>query len=180
MNASVCPSFKTSFYFQSILLRAVAIGIDFLSAIVVSREIRNSGFPDWRMRWGECHLLPGLHILSIPPSLLARGAVLLRPSSVVQLSVVGVVCSQLVWSPASVSPGVHEYRHTQEKQGCLGSFYQLLLIHFHWRPVNKWLAAHKDCVPVRRRSSESREREHLWKHMLDSFHFPLVTMIDGI
>ena len=181
MNASVCPSFKTSFYFQSILLRAVAIGIDFLSAIVVSREIRNSGFPDLRTCWGECHLLPVLHILSILPSLLARGAVLLRPSSVISLSVIGVVCSQLVWSPASVSPGVHEwkYRHTQEKQGCLGSFYQLLLIHFHWRPVNKWLAAHKDCVLVRRRSSGSREREHLRKHMLDSFHFPLVTMIDG-
>lgn len=34
-----------------------------------------------------------------------------------------------------------------------------LLIHFHWRPVNKWLAACKYCVPVRRRSSGSRQRE---------------------
>ena len=105
MNASVYPPFKASFSFQSILLRAVAIGIDFLSATVVSREIRNSGFPGLRTRWGECHLLPVLHILSIPPSLLARGAVLLRPSSVVPLSVVGVVCSQLVWNPASISTG---------------------------------------------------------------------------
>lgn len=108
MSASVCPPFKTSFYFQSVLLRAVAIGIDFLSAVVVSREVRSSGSPDLRTRWGECHLLPASHILSIPPSLLARGVVSLRPSSAVPLSVVGMVCSQLDEALLPSSLGVHE------------------------------------------------------------------------
>ena len=164
MSASVCPPFKTSFYFQSVLLRAVAIGTDFLSAVVVSRGVRSSG-----SHWGECHLLPVSHILSIPPSLLARGVVSLRPSSAVPLSVVRMVCSQLDGASSPWECVNCKYRHTQEKQGCLGSFYQPLLIHFSWRPVNKWLAAHKDCVPVRKSSGGSRQREAFAKTYVGFF-----------
>ena len=46
-----------------------------------------------------------------------------------------------------------------------------LLIHFHWRPVNKWLAARKDCVLVRRRSGGSREREVFVETYVGFFSF---------
>lgn len=73
MHVGVYLSFKASFfYFQSAILRAVAIGIDLSSITVVSREMRNCRFSVFRTRYRQYHLLPVWCILSILPSRLAR------------------------------------------------------------------------------------------------------------
>lgn len=168
---SIYLPFKTSqAYFQCIVLRAVAIGIDLSSVMVVSRATGNSYSlsPEHAVESTICHL-HSASFLSSHPTWCQRST--------------GSIFSDQGWQEcgcaALLSLALTNYELTHVNKcgkrrrivvGCC-----LFFIRFRGRGIKKWLTACRECAYWRRGGGrwERRGGWHLQEHMLDSFHSPL-------